>query len=458
MRSKSSLTRVVTLALAAGPLAACLPSIDFASPPDGGPEGGTDASMNDAGLDAADATQHADGDDGAPSSDAEAGVQLVTSVGLAQMSTGDSQQVHLVFAKGAARWWLFYVDDDASTLKTTSSPDLVTWTPSASLTLPQSNSADGRGFSVAYAQLGGADVVHVALSLHDASGRNTYDARAKLTGTTITWDPLPDAMTSVLDGGDPSCDPDGPAIAITADGHVIHTTGWYETCNDFVLISDDVDTGQSWSSTFTEQYVGFVPITSHNRQIIALQGTDAVLTYDDGEYSAAPDNLQFAEPMAGSWPGGPTGTVFPEAGVMTFADWATCGRTVLEIDSVRRASADGGVGYGQFEHAKFTPGSGTWTPGDPIADDVGQPGSGVVMLTNGTSMLLFAIAFDYSIRATRWTTAGWSAWSTVVPAPTTTTRAYLTGTGCPMKDHAAVMWTEGDTSFSIMALDVAGMF
>ncbi len=83
----------------------------------------------------------------------------------------------------AARWWLFYIDQGAPTLiKTRSSADFITWSDGDSLALPFGHGNEGRTFSVAYADLGGRDVVHITSSLRVASvDRRRFHARATIT-------------------------------------------------------------------------------------------------------------------------------------------------------------------------------------------------------------------------------------------------------------------------------------
>lgn len=66
-------------------------------------------------------------------------------------------------------------------------------------------------------------------------------------------------------------------------------------------------------------------------------------------------------------------------------------------------------------------------------------------MTNGTNLLAAAIAGDgsYAIRYATRTSAGWSAWQSLVGAGAT--RGYLSGSGCDQTGRAALTWTVGDT-------------
>ena len=135
--------------------AACLPSYDFEgatsdagadrTTPETGADvqPGADAAPSEAGLDA---TANADADASAVGHP-EAGVPgspvSILDAGAIQSEPGESQQRHLVFAVNDGRYWLFYIDTDTRSLKTLASADLSTWTPGATLTLPESHGNEG---------------------------------------------------------------------------------------------------------------------------------------------------------------------------------------------------------------------------------------------------------------------------------------------------------------------------
>ncbi|MGH7329525.1 MAG: hypothetical protein ACREJX_14360, partial [Polyangiaceae bacterium] len=174
----------------------------------GSPDGGADSSILDAG-------------NGDGAADAAVGEQVLAEVGGVATASGDAQQTHIIWAIGAKLWWLFYIDDDTNHLKTRSSPDFVTWTDGASLALPYTNAGEGRNFSIAYAELGGADVVHISFS-HDTGGaQNHTHTRAVIQGSAITFD----APADVCSFSDSSQSPDSPATIVQSDGTVWDTTG-----------------------------------------------------------------------------------------------------------------------------------------------------------------------------------------------------------------------------------------
>src|SRR5439155_14493597 len=131
----------------------------------------------------------------------------------------------LLYATHSARFWFFYVDA-ASTmlLQTKWSTDFVTWTPGASLTLASSSANEGRNFSVAYADLGGKDVVHVAFSHFVSGNEDAYHARATIDGGAIAF--APEVLMSSGTPPDAKANPDGCVTAIGSDGFVYAATGW----------------------------------------------------------------------------------------------------------------------------------------------------------------------------------------------------------------------------------------
>jgi hypothetical protein len=142
---------------------------------------------------------------------------VIADVGSVSTSSGDAQQIHVVWASVTRQWWLFYVDDDTTQLKTRWSPDFVTWSDGASLALPYTNAKEGRNFSLAYADIAGVDVVHVAVSHRIADG----DRRVTHTRATIDADGISfgtPADLSSLTYQDPALDPDSPRSRSTPAG------------------------------------------------------------------------------------------------------------------------------------------------------------------------------------------------------------------------------------------------
>jgi hypothetical protein len=485
----------VGVAIVVGAAAAgCFPAFDFsAAPEDGGPDAGgfVDATLGDGNGDG-------DGDGGASPLadvlvDADAGsaadaalpprpvVILHTNIAT---QTGNAQQQHLVYATNSARFWLFYLEDDASLVDTQWSTDLVTWTPGASLHLPMRNAGEGRNLGVAYRAFGGADVVHVATSLHDDPKRVVWDTRAVITGDTIAFD----APTKVHDldyvdndpdaaylaeagtqGAGTACDPDGTGVAIGSDGRVYVATAWVSipgccSCDSNVAVSTATDDGARWDAGFVSPLTHFtVPGTTQARQVLSLGLGDMLLAWESADNqqsnSDQPYNVSWASETSGSWSteyqDQPQFWIFPQdasdnnAPPQARNDWSICRIDDGSIHALRRRSRVGTGGDAAmtsqvFEHYRFNGSS--WTYQASLPDDVGSVGSGVVLLTNGASLLAATIAGDGSdaIRYATWNGSTWSAWAPLEGADAgTARRVFLSGTGCADPKHPVLTWTEG---------------
>ncbi len=203
------------LGLSAATFEACIPTYTFGeqadSAPDGAstppgtdaggaPDGSTDGTVPPAdGSSPLDATPPVDGNPAPPHdggvdaqspSDAEAPPASLVSTGTKVFSTGFGYQLHLVFAENDGRFWLFYVDDTTTAIKALASPDLVaTWTSGGSVALATGYVlADGNDFSVAYANLGGTDVVHIVAN--SVSSSRYAIRRATISAGTV-WARIP---------------------------------------------------------------------------------------------------------------------------------------------------------------------------------------------------------------------------------------------------------------------------
>jgi hypothetical protein len=138
-------------------------------------------------------------------------------------------------------------------------------------------------------------------------------------------------------------------------------------------------------------------------------------------------------------------------------DWSACGVSPTSVHVVRRRVNSGT--NDAFDHMHFDATAGTWSVGQAIPSDPGLYGSGVVLLTNGTKLLLFAIGSDSatSLRYVEWDGAAWGTWATLFGTPVK--RAFLSGTGCGMTNAAALTWTEGVTSpYRAMVAEVTKLF
>jgi hypothetical protein len=384
---------------------------------------------------------------------------VVSPVTLADATTvasasGSAQQRKIVWAATSQQWWLFYIDGDTTKLKSrySTGSSFTAWNDGAALTLPVTNSGEGRNFSVTTLAPAGLDVLHLAVSLHtsDFATSNFYGVRSTIASNAITWgSPL---LISSMPSTATNCPWDGPTVTVTADGYLDYTTGWWTTstgplagtwCDGDIFRSSIADAGgASWSATFPSmpQYMATAG-GSHAHQVVALSGSDALLGWD------APDkaNVYFGYSTAGSsWVGGnsssPEDILFGQSGSNDLNDWSLCALGPSDAHAVRR------TGTSTFEHARWNAGTHAWIAGDSMPADNGQPGTGVVLLTNGSRMAAFAIASDNSrsVRYTTWVAgAGWAQWQTLVG--NAADRSFLSGSGCEATAHQVLLWTENQS-------------
>jgi hypothetical protein len=383
---------------------------------------------------------NADAGDALPSGDAALpGEQLLADVGAIQTATGNAQQTHVVWAVGAKRWWLFFIDGDTTSLKTRSSPDFVTWTDGPTLTLPYTNAGEGRNFSVAYAQLGGQDVIHVSFTHDDGSTQRHTHTRAVASAATLTFD-TPADVCSIADT---SSGADSPADLVLDDGTVWDSTGAVKSqntsaghFNEDVFLSPAKDTGASWGGGFAQTTVEVVNQWCNARQFLDLGGGDVVAAWEGGDPEPNPNNVHGAIFSQGAW-GSPI-SLFSDAS-QDPNDWdgaMLVAGTAREPHLVR-ARLGGG-----YDHILGT-GPSTASAPQTMAR---SPGSGLVLLADPDHLAIVDTAQDGTLEMASWTAAGsgqWSAWAALTGAGV---RRYLSGYCPDLGAHpeaggCAVLWT-----------------
>jgi hypothetical protein len=490
----------VLLAVAAGAacsaavaVAACVPSYSFTGGTDGGVDAaappGPDATAGDgsasdsgAGHDAAidappDVPPVAWGD-GAP--------VIVANPGAKVRSTGFGEQLHVIYAQNDRRFWLFYVDDNNGFIQTRASVDLVTWTSEQSASLGSATVLDGNNFSVGYANVSGADVVHIAANTVPAGGGYaTVDVRAVIAGGALTAS-VPQMLPNTTAGG--GCDWDAPIALVRSDGRVYEVTAWsdhsavHTGCDTNIFRSTALDTGgASWTSGFDyDGYYVSVPDHAYTHDLVDLPNTGLVLAlWPDEDYNTdvtLMDTVDWA--LSNTWDGGaPDATgVFPVESEELFYgmgqtagsnDWAACRLTDQEVHLVRHVAAvppdaaaprpvDAAV-VATFQELVF--GGVIWQPGSSGAPPaVPSPAdTGVVLVSDANpahGFILATVGTDDSIDMTKWTSAG--GWVALPPVPGSAQRQSLAGTGCG-SERPALFWVEGTGSYAIMSMDVGAL-
>jgi hypothetical protein len=433
MGPRAPLALLGTLAVASCSLTVSLDGLTGGQGGDASGDAPADA-PGDAPLDApADAAPDAPStSDGA--TDGGGGPVLLAHVG-GNYATGLAQQVHLVYATHAKRWWLFVADAASPTvIGSVTSADFASWTPGPSLTLPYGHDGDGRAFSVAYADRGGRDVLHFSISLRpSASDFRHYHARASVAGAALTF--VAPAQLDRVPANDDTLVPDGPATAVTSSGIVVDTSGY--------SMKDDAGTGYgneyAWRSTTSDDgtagwsaaWVTLVPMAS-----------DAVLAvWEKGDVEPNPTDLHFARLVGSSWTT-PDG-VFSRADPLDKNDWSVWRVSDTEIHAVRRGLA------GAFEHRIFDGTS--WQNGAAIAQDPGAAGTGLVLVATGAGVLLAQIGGGAAspVRATTFARGAWSGWTSLVA----TTKRRTSLTRASVSGPAALVWTEATQA----GADVVGL-
>lgn len=436
---------IVSCSAVAVAVAACGLGIRGELDADATTDAGTDAALDDARI------------EDAPTDAGDAGAVGYTPVviatgGDAGAPTGNAQQTHLVYAEHGKRWWLFTIDNAAPTvLATYSSTDFVTWMPGAPLTLPLGHGGHGGNFSVAYADLGGQDVVHLAISLEAATNdRRHYHARAVINLAAIAWG-APAQVDLITDPSPPN--PDGCSAVVTSGGVVIDTTGWAPygggasyTGNEEAFVGLSPDDGTSWDASFgPRQDVGAVSKYSNARLAMPLASGDALLFWETADVEPDPTNVRWSRMSAAGVASAP-GDVFAAA-AQGWNDWSAARLSDTDVHAVRRQTT------GAFDHRRWD--GATWNDGSAIPALMTATDRGVVVLHDASRVMLVAISSDAdantAVMATTWVSGGssdagtdagtgtWTAWAPIVATPAQRTNP--SGFTSPTAG-SAIIWTE----------------
>ena len=358
-------------------------------------------------------------------------------------ATGLAQQAHLIYVANAQRWWLFYWGGGgpAANIDTLWSSDFVKWTASNTLQLPFNHAAvaSGGDFSVAYANIGGSDVVHLNVGLVPSPGQYWhYHARATIAGPTITFG-APQDVSAV---GSMGIDPDGCAVAIDSRGVVWDASGWApwmnitsSTGDEEVWASANIDTGTAWTPGFgLRMDVAYSMNPIHARALVPVAG-HLLAMWDDGAAPPEAKNLDYAlyDEVSSTW-SSPI-PVFADPAPQGYDDWGVAAVSATEVHTLRRHQD------GIYEHGQLT--NDLWsTPAAP-ANEPGLADTGVVLLSHGPRLLAVAIAADgpNTVRTAQYDGVSWTPWSTLEGSMGM--RRWLSGYS-DGAGHAAVIWTQND--------------
>ncbi len=369
-------------------------------------------------------------------------VTLVSTVPGAH-ATGMGTQTHLVYAINSARWWLFYFSG-TQTLATAFSSDFGTWTAGATLTLANPHNSEGRNLGVAYASLGGNDIVHIGVSYQNSTtSHQHFHIRATISGTTISFSSeIQVSGTGIDNFAHPN---DGTTTIIGSGGQVcdgasffLDTTSW----DDFeAYVFTNSDTGTTWtqSSTTAQARVASSAngISSH---YLAMLSSTSMLFIADKNGNSNSTDLQWSK-WTGAWSS--TANVIGSAQTGFAAnDWGAVARSQSDVHCLIRLSAT------TYIHMRF---NGTaWSAGDSVPAQGSVASGGVAMASDGTHVWAFVIDSDSAntVRFTTWTSGGgWGSWT----AFETSTQPRNNIQCCQQLENSqfGVIWTEGSSTFSI---------
>jgi hypothetical protein len=394
---------------------------------------------------AGDASSDVTGVDVAPTDGGSSGTVAIANVGTVSNATGLGMGTHLVYATHAKLWWLFWIDSmQTQTIQTSYSPDFVHWMQGASLPLMLDLQGQGGNFSAAYADVQGADVVHLTIGAFSTTEptRHHLHARALIQGATITFTGPADLsdITSTS-----SADPDGPSTFVDGQGTVWDATGWSDVtggpANEAVSASMGIEQGAAtWPDVFAVQSNLYIATGLVHSRAFATAGTNLLVALCDSADSANPTttstNVEWMSWNGATW-GGPT-DVFAGGKTQTPNDWGVATLSDGHMHVARRATD------GSFDHVRYDGAAWTTLPAPP-ADTLGwATGQGVVVLASGTNAAIVTIASDTAntVRMIVWTGMAWGPWTTLEGS--TASRGWVSGWSGAKTN--AVVWTEGDGS------------
>jgi hypothetical protein len=435
---------------------------------------GNDAAPDAAGDGPAEATSPEDAAPDAPinptcSSGASGAVVVpIATTGMAT-ATGLGQQRHFV-ATSCTSYFYFYPSDDGTELLTQTSTDFATWTPGDVVTLPNGGVRYGDDFAVAYAALGGKQVVHILADVEPTVGGSTDVAHGR---TTIQGGHVAQPVFVSLPntgGGNLGCNQDGPSVLITADGHVYDATGWLEhpssQCDLNVLEAEGVDDGTTFSGTF--DLVGLsvsVPTFTFAHDLVELPEAGAILgAYPDLDDQGNAETFRavavVSSPFdAGFGQGAPTADELFQTGSAQswFGDWAICRLADDDVQVVRHTFTGGDAGSASAFGAMRYDGT-SWSGESPPASTASPLNSGLALVSGmdpSKGLVLATVdGSGTSLNLAQWSPSTGS-WTTLPSIARAAPIRALAGSGCASM-KPAVFWTEGaGPTYQIVAADVS---
>lgn len=445
-------------------------------------DGGTDATLPpaDAGDDSAPPPLDA-GTDAPPDASPFAACSGTTSGAVivpvattnVQSASGLGQQRHLVVESGC-HYYYFYPSDDGSQILTRTSDDFAAWSDGdpITLTVPEAGLTLGDDFAVAYAEIGGAHVLHVlAEETNPSATGDAIHLRTTIAGGHFA---APTKYSLPGSGEDSACTTDGPSVIITADGHVLDGMGWithsttFTHCDMNVLESSGVDDGTAFPGGFS--LVGYsysVPDYTYAHELVELPSTGEILAAFPDEDGTGDPQTEYAlavvtSPFDASFnaPAPLTDELFfdPDGGPQAwFGDWGLCRLTDANVYAVRHVfDVSGQTANDAFQALTFDGAS--WKPGAVPQPSAGALNQGLAIVSGvdpAKGMILATIdANATAVDLQLWTPAS-NAWTPLPSIVRTSPVQSLAGSGCG-SPRASVFWTEGTGPYQIVTADLSG--
>lgn len=377
-------------------------------------------------------------------------------------ATGRSTQGHCCYAVNQGAWWLFYLTSTqglAALYNTNANPSGGSWTaPSGSpLTLIKVHNSEGRNFGFGYANISSTDVLHMSSAYIDSSGNAfTYASRFVLNTTWTNSNSEAEISTEItgygvggLAGGVATLDSSNYPVQVSQ----LFASGDGAAAYD---IGSHADSGSAWTAGYgtDEQATGSVNVGT-SCFVAPLGSRGFVLIGDNG--NNATNGTSFDDLWWNSW----NGSSLSQA---TNSHASVIGTTVTETDSsqwgaVARTTSDVHCvvlsnNSNAFTHRRWNGTS--WSAGSTVGTLTLATHSGISLVTDGTSVWMFATDSSKNIQYNKWISGGgWGGW-TVLEAARTNTPAYVTACYSAANNQIMVAWTESTGSnYNIIGSNLA---
>lgn len=354
---------------------------------------------------------------------------VVIAEGASSYAAGAAQQHHVHFAQNLGAYVVFFLSTRAkNVISTRLTPDFVRFVDGPTIPLPRNHDGEGRNLDVAYANVGGADVFHVVLAIHDGD-RYSYRTRGRGKDGVLTFDAPVELGRDGFKAD--TLDPDGASVAVLGSGRVAITSGANgvngHTANSVVFLSNTPDDGSTtWDRAFGAGVEVEVESESVNAHSVVATPTGASMIWERADHEPTPTGLSISFFDGTKW-GAPAVVGF-SSGRFDIADW---GQVV---------TSDGRVHVLRFENGAYAYRSfatGVEQAGPPPPPAAHQVGGGLVVLGQAAVPSAFALnAATQTVDRTSLEGDHWTAWKPITS--TDPGRTHLSGSG------DVVMWQAGD--------------